>query len=96
VFDFAALVWYTGAMDEAITFTQSAFKHGVTEVAIRHAFAYRVHDETVEEDEEKNMLTGFDGNANLIEILYNVIGPNKIRVFHAMPCRPPWRHLANQ
>ena len=55
---------YTVIMDEAITFTQSAFKHGVTEVAIRHAFAY-------------------------------VIGPNKIRVFHAMPCRKPWRGLAN-
>jgi hypothetical protein len=82
-------------MDEAITFTQSAFKHGVTEVAIRHAFTYRIHDEMVEGNESKNMLTGFDDNANLIEILYNVIGPNKIRVFHAMPCRKQWRELAN-
>ena len=83
-------------MDEVITFVQSAFKHHVTAEAIRHAFTHPVHDETVAGDEEKSMLLGWDANANLLEVLYNVIEPGKIRVFHAMPCRPPWRHLANQ
>jgi hypothetical protein len=82
-------------MAEIIAFNPSAFKHGLTEAAIRHAFTHRIHDETVEGEEEKNLLIGFDANANLLEILYNVIEPNKINVFHAMPCRKSWRSLAN-
>jgi hypothetical protein len=86
-------------MDEAITFKSTAFKHNVTEAAIRQAFILPVYDDTLEEaegEEVKHLLLGWDGNANLLEILYNVIGPNKISVFHAMPCRKPWRGLANQ
>jgi hypothetical protein len=30
---------------------------------------------------------GFDMNANLIEILYNPVNENLVRVFHAMKCR---------
>jgi uncharacterized DUF497 family protein len=82
-------------MSEAIIFAESAFKHGVTKATIYHAFAHHVYDETVEGDEEKNLLIGFDTNANPLEILYNVIESNKIRVFHAMPCRKLWRELAN-
>jgi hypothetical protein len=82
-------------MDEYIEFVSSAFKHGVTKEAIRHAFTQTVYDYPVKGEAEKNLLIGFDGNANLLEILYNDIGPEKIRVFHAMPCRKPWEHLAN-
>ena len=35
----------------------------------------------------KYLLIGFDSSANLMEIMYNVIGDGKIRVFHAMKCR---------
>jgi uncharacterized DUF497 family protein len=83
-------------MDEYIVFVPSAFKHGVTKEDIRHAFTQKVYDETVEGDEEKNLLIGFDTNANVLEIMYNVLEPQKIRVFHAMPCRPGLRGLANQ
>jgi hypothetical protein len=79
-------------MDEAITFVKSAFKHHVTAEAIRHAFNKPVYDHPLTGNAEKHLLLGFDGNANLLEILYNVIEPDKIRVFHAMPCRDPWRY----
>jgi hypothetical protein len=83
-------------MDEYIEFNPAAFKHGVTKEAICHAFTQAVYDYPVKGEEEKHLLIGFDGNANVLEILYNVIGPLKIRVFHAMPCRKPLRELANE
>jgi hypothetical protein len=74
-------------MDLVITFSRSAFKHGVSEDDIRQAFTLKLFDHPLEEDEEKNLLVGFDAHANLIELLYNVIDDDTVRVFHAMPCR---------
>jgi hypothetical protein len=34
-----------------------------------------------------DLLMGFDRNANPIEVLYNVIDEDTIKVFHAMKCR---------
>ena len=80
-------------MDEGIAFNQSAFKHGVTEKDIRYAFAHAVFDHPVANEDDKNLLIGFDTNANMLEILYNVAGEQKINVFHAMRCRKAWRLL---
>ena len=79
-------------MDAGIEFNQAAFKHGITEMDIRRAFANKVFDHPVEE-ENKHLLIGFDTRANLLEILYNVIGERRINVFHAMKCRKAWRTL---
>jgi hypothetical protein len=81
-------------MDSGIEFSQSAFKHGVTEEDIRYAFAHRVFDHPVEDEPEKYLLIGFDANANFLEILYNFIEDGKINVFHAMKCRKAWRKYA--
>ena len=76
-----------------IEFSQSAFKHGVTEVDIRTVFDNALFDERLDESDEEEdinaryLLIGFDRNANLIEIIYNVIDENTIKVFHAMKCR---------
>ncbi|MDR0455637.1 MAG: hypothetical protein LBH20_03005 [Treponema sp.] len=83
-------------MDSYIEFNQSAFKHGVTEEDIRSAFAYKVFDHPLESEEEKNLLIGFDTKANILEILYNVIGDQRINVFHAMKCRKNWRKYAEE
>ena len=83
-------------MDSYIEFNDSAFKHGVTEKDIRNAFFYKVFDHPIAGEEEKNLLIGFDTNANLLEILYNVIGDRKINVFHAMKCRKNWRKYAEE
>jgi hypothetical protein len=46
-------------------------------------------DDSDNEDEinARYLLIGFDRSANLLEIMYNVIDENTIKVFHAMRCR---------
>ncbi|MDR0639857.1 MAG: hypothetical protein LBG27_13335 [Spirochaetaceae bacterium] len=69
-------------MGLVITFSQSAFKHGVSKNDIRRAFTLKLLDHPLE-GEEKNLLVGFDTHANLIELLYNVVDDDVVRVFHA-------------
>ncbi|MCL2411423.1 MAG: hypothetical protein FWC97_07245 [Treponema sp.] len=79
-------------MDIVINFSKSAFKHDVTEADIRLAFDNNLYDERLDESdglediEAKYLLIGFDSNANLIEVIYNVIDEDVIKVFHAMKC----------
>ncbi|MDR2923007.1 MAG: hypothetical protein LBU85_06680 [Treponema sp.] len=80
-------------MDVIIKFSQSAFKHGVTDADIRWAFDNVLYDEQLDESDgsgdigSKHLLIGFDRNANHLEVLYNVIDEDTLRVFHAMKCR---------
>ena len=78
-------------MDIIIRFSESAFKHGVTKADIRWAFDNVLYDEQFDESDEdigsKHLLIGFDRNANHLEILYNVISEDTLKVFHAMKCR---------
>jgi hypothetical protein len=80
-------------MNIDIVCKQSAFKHGITEADIRMAFDTARYDEILGEfdgDEAfdgKYLLIGFDRNANLLEVLYNVIDDDTLNVFHAMKCR---------
>jgi hypothetical protein len=83
-------------VDAFIEFNQSAFKHGVLEEDIRYAFAHKIFDHPVAGEEEKSLLIGFDTKANVLEILYNVIGEQRINVFHAMKCRKNWRKYAEK
>jgi uncharacterized DUF497 family protein len=79
-------------MDFAIDFNKAAFTHGVSKEDIKMAFDNVEYDAVFNEDdpdaEDKHLLIGFDRKANLIEVLYNVIDDDKVRVFHAMKCRP--------
>jgi hypothetical protein len=89
----SAMGWYSLSVDIAIRFSQSAFKHGITEADIRMAFDTARYDEILDEYDEgedldgKYLLIGFDRKANLLEILYNIIDENTVNVFHAMKCR---------
>jgi len=80
-------------MDVSIRFSRSAFKHNVTEADIRWAFDNILYDEQLDDSDggedlgSKHMLIGFNLKGNPIEILYNVIDDDTIRVFHAMGCR---------
>ena len=80
-------------MDVDIRFSESAFKHGISETDIRWAFDNVLYDEQFSEGYgetdigSKYLLIGFDRNAKHIEILYNVIDEDTLRVFHAMKCR---------
>jgi len=84
-------------MDIAIDFNPAAFKHGVSETDIKMAFDTAKYDGFIDKDdpdaEDKHLLIGFDCKANLIEVLYNVIADNRIRVFHAMKCRSSFFRL---
>jgi uncharacterized DUF497 family protein len=87
-------------MDIAIEFNPAAFKHGVSETDIQMAFDTAKYDGFLDEDEpdaeNKHLLIGFDRKANLIEILYNVIADDRLRVFHAMKCRSAFIQLLGQ
>ena len=76
-------------MEIEICFSQSAFKHGKTKADIIKAFDTRQFDAEIDEAgyRDKYLLIGFDENANLIEVMYNVVSKNKVMVFHAMKCR---------
>jgi uncharacterized DUF497 family protein len=78
-----------------IRFSQSAFKHGVTEADIRKVFDTKKYDAELDgaDFENKYLLIGFDRNANLIEVIYNAIGSDTVRVFHAMKCRRSYIEL---
>jgi hypothetical protein len=80
-------------MDVIVKFVPSAFKHGVTEENIRHAILNWKYDDTFEDEPEKHLLIGFDSNANLLEIMYNVIDEQNLKVFHAMKCRDTFLSL---
>jgi hypothetical protein len=87
---------YSFDMDVAIRFSRSAFKHGVSEADIRWAADNAKYDGILEDDEEaenKRLLIGFDRNANPIEIFYNILDSDTVRVFHAMKCRNIFMHL---
>jgi len=87
---------YSKNVDGCIEFNKSAFKHGITEEDIRYAFAHIIFDHPLAGEDEKNLLIGFDTKANVLEIIYNVIGDQTINVFHAMKCRRNWRNYAER
>jgi len=78
-----------------ILFCKSAFKHRVSEADIRWAIDTVKYDGYLENDdaENKRLLIGFDRNANLLEIYYNILDQNTVRVFHAMKCQNIHLHL---
>jgi hypothetical protein len=82
-------------MESVITFSQSAFKHKVTEADIRKAIETKKYDAELDGEglEDKYLLIGFDCNANLIEVMYNAIANDAVRVFHAMKCRKAYVEL---
>ena len=84
-------------MDVNIRFSKSAFKHGFSEADIRWAFKTAKYDAILEESgwSDKHLLIGFDRSADLIEILYNDIDEDTVRVFHAMECRNSFLTLLN-
>jgi len=80
-------------MEVFVKCVPSAFKHDITEENIRHAIRNWRYDDAVEDDPKKHLLIGFDSNANLLEIMYNVIDEQTVRVFHAMKCTNAHRAL---
>ena len=76
-----------------IEFNPSAFKHDITEAAIRRAIINVIYDDIWDDADDKHLLIGFDNSGNLLEIMYNMIDDHSINVFHAMKCRSIYYHL---
>ncbi|MCL2094494.1 MAG: hypothetical protein FWH12_09930 [Treponema sp.] len=74
-------------MEPELIFVPSAFKHGVTQDDIIHAFHTRLNDVLLETYSNKFGFVGFNKAGNPIEVFYNPIGEDKIKIFHAMNCR---------
>jgi hypothetical protein len=83
-------------MEILVRFVPSAFKHGITRADIYHALNHAEYDDVLENDNEKHLVLGFDAKANLLEILYNVIDEQTVKVFHAMPCTHAFRNLLDR
>jgi len=78
------------AMDVDIKFCKSAFSHGYTEADIRLAIDNAIYDGYLEGDEDaenKRLLVGFSQKGNPLEIYYNILDEDTVRVFHAMEYR---------
>ena len=57
-------------MEPIFIFRESAFKHGVTEADIRHAFKACCFIDQYENRENVYLLLGFDMNANPVESIW--------------------------
>ena len=80
-------------MEPEITYVPSAFKHGVTKADIVRAFETFIYEDMLEDFDNKYLLLGFNTRGDLIEVMYNRISNEAIKVFHAMYCRKAFREL---
>ena len=80
-------------MAPEIIYVSSAFKHGVTKDDIIRAFETFIYEDMLEDFYNKHILLGFNTRGNLIEVMYNRISVEAIKVFHAMPCRKVFREM---
>ncbi|MDR3336684.1 MAG: hypothetical protein LBT16_05715 [Treponema sp.] len=79
-------------MEPGIICIPSAFKHGITVENIRWALLHHLADGSIEEaDENKYIAIGFGKSGNLLEIMYNHIDEQTVKVFHAVKCRKQLR-----
>ena len=74
-------------MADKILFVKSAFKHGYTKEDIERAIETKIFEDILVGEDDIYVIIGFDAIANPIEIFYNIIDDETIKVFHAMSLR---------
>jgi hypothetical protein len=74
-------------MKENILFVKSAFDHGYTKNDIKKAIETKIYDGLLWGEDDIFAIIGFDTVANPIEVFYNIIDNDTIKVFHAMALR---------
>ena len=74
-------------MADKILFVQSAFKHGYTQYDIVRAIETKIYEGLLKGEDDIYAIIGFDTDANPIEVFYNIIDDETIKVFHAMALR---------
>ncbi|GMO43617.1 MAG: hypothetical protein Pg6C_05340 [Treponemataceae bacterium] len=78
-------------MDVIVEFTESAFRHGISEADIRHALKTRIYAAMMQEFPEKYGVIGFDRAGNPLEVMYNPVDDDHILIFHAMKLRESFK-----
>jgi hypothetical protein len=73
-------------MDEVIMFNPAAFKHGISEADIRWAANHPLYEDLLQGYLNKYLVLGYDTKRRLLEIMYNRLSEDTIKVFHAMKC----------
>ena len=74
-------------MADKIIIIPSAFKHGYTQDDIERAIETKVYEGLLKGEDDIYAIIGFDTVANPMEVFYNVIDDETIKVFHAMALR---------
>ena len=74
-------------MADNILYAKSAFKHGYTQDDIERAIETKIYEDTLKGEDDIYVIIGFDTVANPIEVFYNIIDDETIKVFHAMELR---------
>jgi len=74
-------------MADKILYVQSAFKHGYTQDDIERAIDTKIYEDSLKGEDDIYVIIGFDTVANPIEVFYNIIDDETIKVFHAMELR---------
>ena len=74
-------------MADKTLFVKSAFKHGYTQDDIERAIDTKIYEDNLKEEDDIYVIIGFDTIANPIEVFYNIIDDDTIKVFHAMALR---------
>ena len=73
-------------MDYGIEFVPAAFKHSISKEDIRWVVLHPLYEDLLEGYLNKYLVLGYDTKRRLLEIMYNRIGEDTVRVFHAMKC----------
>jgi len=74
-------------MDVIVEFNEAAFRHNISKEDILNALKTKIYAAAIEGLSEKYAVIGFDLAGNPLEIMYNLINDNTIKVFHAMKVR---------
>ena len=74
-------------MADRILFVESAFRHGYTKDDIERAIETKIFEDVLVGEDNIFVIIGFDTVANPIEVFYNIIDDETIKVFHAMALR---------
>ena len=73
---------------DKITFVSSAFRHGCTQVDIEWAIETKIYEGLLKGEDNIYAIIGFTVSGNPIEVFYNLIDDETLKIFHAMPLRP--------
>jgi len=74
-------------MADKIIIVKSAFKHGYSQDDIERAIETKIYEGLLVGEDDIYAIIGFDTTANPIEVFYNIIDDETIKVFHAMSLR---------